>query len=204
MKKCFPQIVLFSVLLLSTITSYGQEVKTFTYEGEQITIPMVNQKIRFSRVFNCDSISAEQLYANAKIAIADMFVSAQSVIQLDDSDNKTIIVKGKAHWVRNSEALFTQGFDVAFTLKIECRDNRYRASMYDFSSKNSTAYKGMNLETVVEEDDAFRIGVKKTGEVRKDLYGLSIPAWNAITTDVFTELKERIEHNHIDMTEETW
>lgn len=66
------------------------------------------------------------------------------------------------------------------------------------------SYKGMNIETVVEEDDAFRIGVKKTGEVRKDLYGLSLPAWSAITTDVFTELKERIEHNHIDMTEETW
>lgn len=188
------KILLSITCCICALSAFGQDnVKwqIFTYAGDTLRVPTVNGKIVYSVVFKSEGSSADDIYASAKIAIADMFVSANSVVQLDDAQNKTIVAKGRSHWVRNSEAVLTIGFDVKFTLKIECRDQRYRITIYDFTSEvGSGAYK-----FEVDEEIALNYGVRKDKEVKKDRNGLSLPAWEAVSKDVALDLKDRIEKN---------
>lgn len=68
--------------------------------------------------------SADVLYSLAKSAIADIFVSAKNVIQLDDKDSHTLIAKGKNR---------ISNVTIDFTLKIQTKDGRFRMSMYDIT-----------------------------------------------------------------------
>ena len=51
-------------------------------------------KFNFSEVVQVDRMNAKTLYSNAKLFIANAFVSAKNVTQLDDENSNTIVVKG--------------------------------------------------------------------------------------------------------------
>lgn len=83
------------------------------------------KKFAFIEVVNIDSTSAATLYSRAKLFIANSFVSAKDVVQLADDDTKTVVCKG---------AYETNGLgSVKFKLTIQCKDNRYRYTITDFT-----------------------------------------------------------------------
>lgn len=64
------------------------------------------------------------------MVIADLFNSAQSVIQNDDATNKQILVKGNI----TADVPYNSGMAVAkghldFTLTVQCKDGRYKFSI---------------------------------------------------------------------------
>lgn len=86
------------------------------------SIPFVDGAVIFTSIEQVDGVKAEMIYSAAKMAIADIFVSAKDVIQVDDKDNNMFVAKGvsvdgNASW--------------DYTIKIQARDGRYKIDMYD-------------------------------------------------------------------------
>lgn len=113
------RIIAIATVLLSILNLHAQDDKygvgsmPFSNDGNVV----FNETIQIEQ-------SADVLYSLAKSAIADIFVSAKNVIQLDDKDSHTLIAKGKN---RISDVT------IDFTLKIQTKDGRFRMSMYDIT-----------------------------------------------------------------------
>ncbi len=100
-----------------SVLTYGQQPSTNPY--------------LLTEVVNVDSISAQSLYSRTKLFIAENFKSAKTVIQLDDAENKTLVVKGGVMpYIRNAFAGRTYGISM-FTLKIQCKDNKFKYTLSD-------------------------------------------------------------------------
>ncbi|HEY8688273.1 MAG TPA: DUF4468 domain-containing protein [Chitinophagaceae bacterium] len=101
-----------------------------------------------TEVVNVDSISVQTLYSRTKLFIAENFKSAKTVIQLDDPETKTLVVKGGVTpYIKNAFAGRTYGISM-FTLKIQCKDNKYKYTLSDiYHEKVSTdEYSGGSFE----------------------------------------------------------
>ena len=97
----------------------------------QVVFPMNDKgEIEYTEVVTVDSTSADKLYSRAKMSIAEMFKSAQNVIQNDDATNKQILIKGniQADYNYNYNFGHCNGL-VNFTMTLFCKDNRYKYSL---------------------------------------------------------------------------
>ena len=96
----------------------------------QVKFP-VNDKgeIEYTEVVTVDSTSADKLYSRAKLSIAEMFKSAQNVIQNDDPTNKQILIKGSIRADYSWNPMATCRAHVDFTMIIFCKDNRFKFSI---------------------------------------------------------------------------
>jgi len=96
----------------------------------QVNLPLNDKgEVEYSEVVNVDSVSADELYNRAKLFIADMFVSARSVIQHDDAANKQILDKGNISADYSWNPLSNCPAHVDFTFTIFFKDNKYKYSL---------------------------------------------------------------------------
>lgn len=124
--------LLTSLFIFATISAFGQVQFPINENGE----------IEYSEVVRVDStISADQLYSRAKMVIADLFNSAQSVIQNDDATNKQILVKGKIS-ADYSWGMASAPGHVDFTMTIFCKGGRYKYSIKP--QQHTASYRGTN------------------------------------------------------------
>lgn len=89
-------------------------------------------------VFNVDK-NKDELYANAKMVIAESFKSAQDVIQNDDKENYVILVKGSIPETITL-SLQTLTYYFKFTTKIYIKDSKCRI-IIDNVYNSSSPYK---------------------------------------------------------------
>ena len=106
--------------------------------GKEKTILMpVNESgdFEYSGTFDVEGVTADVLYSRAKAWVANAYVSAQDVIQLDDKDAHRVIVKGNTttHW------MLTETATVRHVLTIETKDGRYRYSLSGFTMSSSSS-----------------------------------------------------------------
>jgi len=78
--------------------------------------------IVFRRVYEVPNTPKSELYARAKIWTAINFRSAKNVIQLDDEDKTSLIIKGVQEGENN----------LWFTIQFTFKDNKYRVIMSQF------------------------------------------------------------------------
>lgn len=92
--------------------------------------PMQNGKIIYQAVISVDTtMTANDIYSNAREWIINIFKSSKDVIQLDDKEDNIIIGKGYIDKGHNPLVSNPKNW---FTIKIEAKDGRYRYSIYDF------------------------------------------------------------------------
>jgi hypothetical protein len=113
----------FFLALLIPLASYAQEIN-----GTQM-----------SQVFNVEGVSASELHSRINTAIANIFNSANDVIQLNDPQNKKFIIKGvasvpventyKAMYPKNPYLPSIYNYDHPMTLNIASRDGRYKLTL---------------------------------------------------------------------------
>ena len=111
------------VLLFLPFNLFAQEIK-----GTQM-----------SQVFNVEEVSASDLHSRINVAIANIFNSANDVIQLNDQQNNKFIIKGiasvavenvyKAMYPRISVIPSIYNYDHPITLNIASRDGRYKVTL---------------------------------------------------------------------------
>lgn len=91
--------------------------------------PTKDSLIMYTEVVQVDStMTADQLYINAKKWLADAFKSSKAVIDTDDKEAKLIIAKS---YIEKGHIKFISNPKNWFILKIEMKDGRYRYSLYD-------------------------------------------------------------------------
>lgn len=118
MKRIFK----YAILLLFSVS--------FNNTFSQVVFPLNDKgEIEYAEVVTVDSTSAEKLYSRAKMNIAEMFKSAQNVIQNDDAINKQILIKGNIRADYSWNPMATCRAHVDFTMTIFCKDNRYKYSI---------------------------------------------------------------------------
>lgn len=104
------------VLIVNSLYTMGQVKFPVNESGE----------IEYTEVIIVDSTSADKLYSRAKMGIAELFKSAQNVIQNDDAVNKQILVKGNVKADYSWNPLSNCPGHIDFTMVILCKDNRYK------------------------------------------------------------------------------
>lgn len=155
--------IIFFFLLILPFFLNAQELK---YGAG--AVPVKNGVVVFTIIGKADRATKDQLYTRAKMALAEMFVSAKDVIQMDSRDDGIIIVKGKTEIITNSFMAKIKDI-MSFTLKISVKDGKYKCDLYDITlelqpgTKNAVKCYG---ENIVDEK-----ALNKDGECKKTGYG---------------------------------
>lgn len=168
-------------------------VKHFIYDGGDFFVPLSDGKAVFVNIYEAND-DALTLYNKSRLCVADMFRSARHVTQYDDKDTRTIVVKGLMEWVKDSESIITKGFNVYFTLKIECKNGKYRMSVYDFISSNSAG----GVTITCTEKECLDAGIKPDGKIKNNLFGLSWLAWYETANKLFKIISDKMNQSSID------
>lgn len=125
-------------------------------------VPVKNGVVTFTMINQVEGKSSSELFSSAKVMIAEMFKSAKDVIQSEDKDSGIIICKGN---VKIVSAFLTDLME--FTLKISCKDNRYKVDLYNISliigyGDTNPIYQDCN-KTIIDEIAIKDGKAKKTG-----------------------------------------
>lgn len=119
--------VLFTLLAFGAIAAQAQIIDELPKDDQG--------RLNFSEVVQVDSVPKTQLHARAKEFFANTFRSAKDVIQLDDKETGTVIGKGFSPFPIKSGGMQIS-FEMWYTIKIQCKDGRYKAEMYDISYRS--------------------------------------------------------------------
>ena len=92
-------------------------------------------EIVFSEVVKCDSVKKDELFIRAKTFFANTFVSSKEVIQFEDKESGQIIGKGLSS-IESGLLLLK----MHFTIKVTCKENRYKYEIYNFSFTSTPSY----------------------------------------------------------------
>lgn len=84
-------------------------------------------------VLEVPNLTKEQVYTKSKAWIAKKFVSANDVIQFDDKESGSMLVKGMADFPCSGwRCVGLSDYQISFTIKIDTKDGRIRTIYSDF------------------------------------------------------------------------
>src|ERR1700710_520458 len=114
-------------------------------QKDTIQLPYKDGKVIYQQIDTINGATKTQLYDKAKLWVANAFKSANAVIQIDDKENGQIVGKGN---FRIDFKVFTSKWFTTcfFTVKIDTRDNKARATVYDIYFNDPQKYFDANME----------------------------------------------------------
>lgn len=123
-----------------------------------------DEQIIYEEVVQVEGISADVLYSRAQLFFTNTFKSAKDVVQMADASSH--IITGKA---LTSVQVFTgmgyQENNLYYSLKIECRDGRFKYSVYDMYFEYPAPYEA--TKTVATGDFRKRNYYKDNGKAKQ-------------------------------------
>jgi hypothetical protein len=147
------------------------------------SIPFVDGNVIFSSIEQIDSVSAQNIYSYAKMAIVDIFVSAKDVIQIDDKENHLLVAKGITK---------DGGASWSYTIKIQAKDGRYKIDLYDCQYlaviSNSIPDTKYGAEKLTDENC-----LNKKGECKKTGYGYARRFLIDTKDNIFSQVNAKIK-----------
>lgn len=163
------------------------EVKVFTHKKldgttELIEIPFVDGDVVFEKVLELENNTTTDILKKAKIVMIDFARSAKDMTQLIDEDNMILIAKGWSY-------LFTSSWHIHFTLKIECRDNRYKMTIYNLKYELISSN---GIFVVSDPESSLQNGVKKTGYLKSHFWGYAFVDWRNFANQTFELFNEKM------------
>lgn len=108
-------------ILLTTIL-----VLTFVPTMAQNEMPTKEGKVHYEHVDSIPGASRIDLYNRARLWLADAFVDSKEVVQVEDKESGLLVGKGSYR--------FQQGiipYRIKFSVRLDCKDQKYRAQIYD-------------------------------------------------------------------------
>ena len=152
----------------------------------------VEEKCSMQGVTNVDSVSAAELYKRAKFVLTKVFKSAKDVTQFDDDDNKQVVAKG---WT-SSRPKGNMGMEAGriwFSLKIQCKDGRYRYEVYDCTHEGTAGRKYNGGDLCQDKPDCGTLFIPKKiwGNIKIDF----IEQVNLLVKDIQKEMANASSSN---------
>lgn len=157
-------------------------------------------KLNYNDIVKTDSIVKQELYSNAKLFFANKFKSANDVIQLDDKENTIIVGKGYNDiFIKSKTSSFKT--QLWFTIKIQCKDGRYKYEIYDLYFKSYPIGNYPSTVTNAEEifdihyfDKVAKLNEKQTTAMKEqvELYKAEMIACvNGLIVSIKTDMSNR-------------
>lgn len=122
------------------------------------TLPYAEGKIVYEQISELPGYTKAEIFGSAKKWMADVFKSANSVIQSENEPTGQIIGKGYT-----KTSYFGKGYmigillDLSFTVQIDCKDNKYRIRFYDLGNETgSTRYTSSYITPLETIDAGYR------------------------------------------------
>lgn len=144
-------------------------------------------------IVECPGITADRIYKNMKVFVAENFVSAQNVIQLDDKEDCHIICKGNIRFeVKNITWRMLDGV-INFTLDLQAKDGKYRVVFKNFTHENFDKKFGDSWCMGLVCDDVpegFKKGKKQYKEMSKRAVPLIIDTMALMLAKLDASVKE--------------
>lgn len=139
-------------------------------------------KFEISHIVKVENINKSDLYNKVYQAIVDVFVNAQNVIQMQDKENGIIVCKGLCigNFIYKFGIMGTSAGKeaVSFTLKIQCKDGRYKIDIYDVNTQigvHKFLDSGLPIESyLIPEFYDTSYGEKALKQERSDEYYINI------------------------------
>lgn len=161
---------------------------SFSQPDLSLVFPMDNGKVVYSEVVKVDStLTADQLFKNAKIWLIDAFKSAKDVIQTESQSDHLLVAKG---FNNRSHNQIVNG-KIWFTLKLETKDGRYRYSIYDLIYE----YSGTLLQTTVHETTPYE------SWVNLDLHKRNNPKQQEKVNELLIEFSKKVNDDFVSLVE---
>ena len=139
-------------------------------------VPILDGKVNYNEVITVEGVKKDILYGRAKLWIANTVKSSNNIIQTDEKDNEVVIGRGSL----DEEDLWNS-YTWTFTIKIQLKDEKYKAEFYDIQKKSVTKMKkmaddyGISPETFQDLNSIFNDPkmYKKDGSVKDGFKNLA-------------------------------
>lgn len=149
-----------------------------SYRGENYAIPLKDRDVYYSNEFDFSNISADTLYSVCRLVMPDIFNSAESVIQMEDANLRTIVGKGISAQTYKPDNFWVFNHNVNYTLRVQCFNNKIKINIYNMHSRNYEATslytQGYNNYYIAE---AVTKGVNSKHVIQDNTYGALIFAF---------------------------
>lgn len=169
----------------------------FTGMGQEIVLPLNSETnlIEYSELVQIDSTTTQKaLYSRAKEWVAIAFKSAKDVIQMDDSENGIMILKGI---IPISGGMYLADGKVDFTMKIQLKNGRYKYWITNFShSSYKPGYSGGALENTKPACGSMSMMKKGWNQVKEST--------DKYAQNIVQNLKSFMTKQSIDKKVENW
>lgn len=99
-------------------------------------LPVKDGKVVYEHIDSSATASKEQLYYKARLWIAEQFIDYRSAIKFDDPAQGEIV--GRYTFYFDYGSILTQNTRCGFTIKVSCRDNKYRIQVYDITHTSTS------------------------------------------------------------------
>lgn len=105
----------------------------FTQTGFSQAMPIDKETglITYTEVVKSDGATAKALYKAAKLWDINVYCRDKTFMQVSDDEDMTLVLKPAVPIYSDADGISVQGY-VRYTLKIECRDGRYKYTFTDF------------------------------------------------------------------------
>jgi len=155
-------LLLLGLIFVNNLNLYSQEKNEDCKKDESMLKyekPEYNDgKIFIQRVICEPELSKDEIYLSAREFFTNNFNCGECVLDLEDKENGVMIGKGNI-FSHRFKHLSTINIYLHFTIKIECKNGRYRFTLYNFQQSTVNA---QNIKTSVENifDPAWKMGKK--------------------------------------------
>lgn len=183
MKKCLilvPIIMCYSCAIMHNSIQENVELLNadslkVSYNGVNYSLPLKDKDIYYSNEFEFPNIGADTLYSVCRLVMPDIFNSAESVIQMEDANLRTIVGKGFSTQTYKTDNFSAFSHNVYYTLRVQCFKNNVKISIYNMHSRNleytSLYTQGYNNYYIT---DAVTKGVSIGRVIQDNTYGALI------------------------------
>lgn len=112
-------------------------------------LPVKDGKVVYELIDSSLLMTKNVIFDNAKLAVVELFVDANSVIQIDDKAKGEIVGKGRTKFTYRM--LMTEIPNTAnYTITISSRENKVRIKIYDIVVYTGTAGNPISAENLLK------------------------------------------------------
>ena len=122
------------------------------------------EPVTFSKVIQTDSVGKDVIYARLKSWIATNFVSAKTIIDLDDKENGVIVIKYLEPYLFKGMSYQCYTGNLAFTLKISIKANRFKVDYTNITHQSNNIYHNCELGILTNDSIHTTKGMSKMAD----------------------------------------
>ena len=117
-------------------------------------LPLANQKVTYSEVVDCGSVSQADLFRRSRLWSAQSFHSAKDTFALSDKETGDLISRStQVVTLPRSESSTGGVYSFRYSIVVECTNRKYRVTISQIDLEESGAARPTPIETYCQKND---------------------------------------------------